>query len=113
MIFVLCPTLLHTYICDEPKLFTFFLILTAHCAQLMTHSQNTSSKQTKPKAIYAVHESSKAPTNSPLAVWGWGLSHAGSKPQVAPVTRCKVAASLNLETLENNWRMTGLPHSEI
>ena len=33
-----------TYICDEPK-FTFFLTLTAHCAPLMTHSQNASSKQ--------------------------------------------------------------------
>ena len=47
MIFVLCPTLLHTFVMNQNS---HFLILTAHCAPLMTHSQNASSKQTKPKA---------------------------------------------------------------
>ena len=37
---------------------------------------------------------------------GWGLSHAGSKPQVAPVTRRKAAASLTAQCWKL-WRITG------
>ena len=37
---------------------------------------------------------------------GWGLSHAGSIPQVAPVTQRKVAASLSARWWKL-WRITG------
>ena len=41
---------------------------------------------------------------------GWGLSHTGSKPQVAPVTRRKVAASLTAQCWKL-WRIMSEPSS--